>query len=79
MILDVRMPGMDGLELQQRLNDAGAAVPIIFVTAHDYSAKRQQAINAGAVEFLSKPFDASALVAAVETALARRRACPQQT
>jgi FixJ family two-component response regulator len=69
LILDVRMPGMSGLELQRRLKSSDAGVPIIFVTAHDDKTIRRQAIEAGAVEFLSKPFEASALVSAVQTAL----------
>jgi len=72
IILDVRMPGMDGLELQRRLNASNAGVPIIFVTAHDDATSRRSAIEAGAVDFLSKPFEANALVATVQTALARR-------
>src|SRR5215469_6068697 len=62
IVLDVWMPGMNGLELQRRLNTSGADVPIIFITAHDDALIRRQAMNAGAVEFLSKPFQADALV-----------------
>jgi FixJ family two-component response regulator len=62
---------MDGLELQRRLKLSDFSVPIIFVTAHDDEANRQQAIEAGAVDFLRKPFGASALMAAVQTALTR--------
>jgi CheY-like chemotaxis protein len=72
IILDVRMPGMDGLELQQRLNASHAGVPIIFVTAHDDAGSRRLAIEAGAVDFLIKPFEASALMTTVDTALTRR-------
>lgn len=72
LILDVRMPGIDGLELQRRLNASGAGVPIIFVTAHDDITNRRQALAAGALDFLCKPFDAGALVAAVENARSRR-------
>jgi CheY-like chemotaxis protein len=71
VILDVRMPGMDGLELQRRLNASDAGVPIIFVTAHDDAMSRRRAIQAGAVDFLSKPFEASLLMTTVETALTR--------
>jgi FixJ family two-component response regulator len=71
LILDVRMPGMDGLELQRRLNDSSAGVPIIFITAHDDARSRRRAIDGGALDFLCKPFEANALVAAVQTALAR--------
>ena len=70
LILDVRMPGMSGLDLQRRLKSSESAVPIIFITAHDDNANRRQAIDAGAVDFFGKPFEAAALVAAVRTALA---------
>lgn len=69
LILDVRMPGMDGLELQRRLNAGKARIPIIFISAHDDATRRRQATAAGAVFFLCKPFDASALIAAVKASL----------
>ena len=72
LILDVRMPGMDGLELQRRMNAAHSCIPIIFVTAHDDEIRRQQAIAAGAVDFLCKPYEASTLLAAVQGALSGR-------
>lgn len=72
LILDVRMPGIDGLELQRRLNAAESRVPIIFVTAHDDKTKRRKAIEAGAVEFFRKPFDANTLVGAIQMALRAR-------
>jgi FixJ family two-component response regulator len=65
------MPGIDGLELQSRLNDAKSGVPIIFVTAHDNTTYRKTAMAAGPVSFFRKPFDANAFVAAVQVALAR--------
>ena len=71
IILDVRMPGMDGLELQRRLNTSGAEVPIVFVTAYDDASSRRQAIEAGAVDFLSKPFETNTLLSTVEIALTR--------
>ena len=71
LILDIRMPGMDGLQLQHRLNDSGAGIPIIFLTAHDDAKSRRRAIDGGALDFLSKPFEANTLVAAVQTALTR--------
>jgi FixJ family two-component response regulator len=70
LILDVRMPGMSGLDLQRRLKSSESAVPVIFITAHDDNANRRQAIDAGAVDFFGKPFEAAALVDAVRTALA---------
>jgi FixJ family two-component response regulator len=71
LVLDIRMPGIDGLELQRRLIDAGAGIPIVFVTAHDEGMNRRRAIEAGALDFLSKPFDAARLVSAVHTAVIR--------
>jgi len=76
LILDVRMPGMSGLDLQRRLKSSDSAVPIIFITAHDDNAYRRQAIDAGAVDFFGKPFEADALVAAVQTALAGNKERP---
>ncbi len=67
------MPGIDGLELQRRLNEASSRVPIIFVTAHDDRAHQEKAIEAGAVNFFRKPFDAQAFVAAIQAALGRGR------
>jgi FixJ family two-component response regulator len=72
LILDLRMPGMGGLQLQRRLRSEQLYIPIVFVTAHDDSANRRQAMEAGAVEFLCKPFGASALVDAVQAALESR-------
>ena len=69
LILDVRMPGVDGLELQRRLNLAKSAVPIIFVTAHDDKAKQRTAIEAGAADFFHKPFKGDALLEAIQSAL----------
>jgi FixJ family two-component response regulator len=69
LVLDVRMPGIDGLELQRRLNAAQSHVPIIFVTAHDDKSYRTTAMDAGAVNFFHTPFEANAFVAAVQAAL----------
>lgn len=71
IVLDVRMPGMDGLELQRHLNASGAEVPIVFVTAHDDASSRRQAIEAGAVDFLNKPFETNTLLSTIETAVTR--------
>ena len=71
LILDVRMPGMDGLELQRRLTVMDSGIPIIFVTAHDDVTYRRQAIEAGAADFLRKPFEPAALVTAIQTVLAK--------
>ena len=61
------MPGIGGLELQGRLNRAESRVPIIFISAHDDGTARRKAMDAGAVDFFHKPFDAKALMAAIET------------
>jgi FixJ family two-component response regulator len=74
LILDVRMPGIDGLQLQRRLHDEGLLVPIIFVTAYDDSFVRRRAMECGAVDVLHKPFDATLFLAAVQTACAGRLA-----
>ena len=56
LIVDVQMPGMNGLQLQSHLAAAGLQIPIIFITAYDDKGSRQQAMQAGAVAFLGKPF-----------------------
>jgi FixJ family two-component response regulator len=74
MILDVRMPGRSGLELQRDLAAANRQVPIIFITAHADVPMTVQAMKGGAIEFLTKPFRPQDLLDAVETGLARDRA-----
>jgi FixJ family two-component response regulator len=69
LIADIRMPGMSGLELQAQLNTARCRIPTIFITAHGDAKMRMQALRAGAVEFLSKPFDDEALLESVRGAL----------
>jgi FixJ family two-component response regulator len=69
LIADVRMPGMSGLELQAELNAEGCRIPIIFITAHGDEKMRMQALRAGAVEFLAKPFDDQALLDSLRAAL----------
>jgi FixJ family two-component response regulator len=69
LIADIRMPGMSGLELQAKLNADNFRIPIIFITAHGDEKMRMQALRAGAVEFVAKPFDDDALVASVRAAL----------
>jgi len=71
LILDVRMPGMDGLELQRHLVNADQRIPIVFVTAHASDNERRQAMAGGAVDFLLKPFSEDALFAAIQEALKR--------
>jgi FixJ family two-component response regulator len=69
LILDLRMPGMDGLELQRNLLRANRRIPIIFVSARASEDERIQAIAGGAVEFLRKPFSEDALFSAIQAAL----------
>ena len=69
LIADIRMPGMSGLELQAKLNAENCRIPIIFITAHGDAKLRMQALRAGAVEFLAKPFDDEALLGSVRGAL----------
>jgi RNA polymerase sigma factor (sigma-70 family) len=73
LLLDLRMPGMGGLELQKQLVEAGHRLPIVFVTGHGDVPSSVQAMRRGAVDFLLKPFTDTALLAAVETALERDR------
>ena len=69
LITDIRMPGMSGLELQAKLNSEHCRIPIIFITAHGDTQMRMQALRAGAVEFLAKPFNDEALLETVRAAL----------
>ena len=69
LMLDVRMPGMDGLELQRFLNEAQRQIPIIFITAHATENAEQRARKAGAVDFLRKPVNDENLLSAIQTAL----------
>lgn len=62
---------MSGLELQHQLSVANYKIPIIFITAHGNGGERTQALNAGAIDFLYKPFSEEALLKAVNTALTR--------
>src|ERR1700751_2178121 len=73
LLLDVRMPGRSGLELQCDLAAANRLVPIIFVTAHADVPTSVQAMKAGAIEFLTKPFRPQDLIDAVKVGLARDR------
>ena len=70
LVLDVTMPGLDGLQLQRRLAEAGQALPIVFLTGHGDIPMTVQAIKSGAADFLTKPVSSQALLAAVRAALA---------
>jgi len=70
LISDIRMPGMTGLELQAKLVAEGRRTPIIFITAYGNARTRTQALEAGAVEFLVKPFDDERLIGTVRAVLA---------
>jgi FixJ family two-component response regulator len=69
VILDVRLPGMDGLELQRCLNAGQQKIPIIFITAQATESEEQRARKAGAVDFLRKPMNDKKLFGAIRTAL----------
>jgi len=69
LVADIRMPGMTGLELQAKLNAEHCRIPTIFITAHGDEKMRMQALRAGAVEFLAKPFDDEALLESIRAAL----------
>jgi FixJ family two-component response regulator len=71
LVLDVTMPGLDGLELQRRLAEMGQGLPIVFLTGHGDIPMSVRAMKAGATDFLTKPVPAQALVAAVRTAIER--------
>lgn len=70
-IVDVRMPEMNGLDLQKRLSDAGVSLPVIFITAYEDPGARAQAMQAGALAFLQKPFNDLSLMDAIYLALKR--------
>jgi FixJ family two-component response regulator len=73
LILDVRLPGMSGIELQKRLADADSTVPIIFVTAHGDASLRDLVMKSGAAGFLNKPVRSDALLREIHAALAKNR------
>ncbi len=71
ILLDVRMPEMDGLEVQAALNERGVTMPVIFLTGHADVTIAVRAMKAGAVDFLEKPFEKVALLSAIEAAFTR--------
>ena len=78
LILDVSLPGMSGLDFQQKLRNAGLQIPIIFVTGYGDIPMTVKAMKSGAVEFLTKPFEDQDLLDAVQQALARDSATRQE-
>jgi len=73
LVLDLRMTGMNGLDLLRHLAATGSRIPVIILTAHGDDETRQRSLQAGAVAFLTKPFQSATLLDAVRTALAARR------
>jgi FixJ family two-component response regulator len=69
LVLDVRLPGMSGLDVQSKLNEAGVQIPIIFITGHGDIPMTVKAMKSGAVEFLTKPFRDQDLIDAIQQAL----------
>jgi FixJ family two-component response regulator len=69
LITDVRMPGMDGIELQRVLNSRNCPIPVLFMTAYSNDALRQRVLAAGAVCLLEKPFDSEVIVRHLQEAL----------
>src|SRR2546422_5674376 len=78
LVLDVRLPGLSGLDLQRDLADPDAALPIIFLTGHGDIPMSVRAMKAGAVEFLTKPFREQDLLDAIRSAIERDRAARQE-
>ena len=73
VLLDIRMPGMDGLEVQQALREKGVALPVIIMTGHGDISVAVKAMKAGAVDFIEKPFDKAVLLSALEQGFSRLR------
>ena len=71
LVLDVRLPGMSGLTFQKELAKAGIGLPVIFITAYPDDKLRRQALDAGAVAFLHKPFQGTSIIECIERALGR--------
>lgn len=71
LILDIRLPGMNGIELQKKLNASGSKFPVIFITAYDDVQAEEEAIHSGAIAFLRKPFEDQLLLDAVRTSISQ--------
>src|SRR5512136_2270038 len=78
LVLDLQLPGLSGLDLQKRMAEVGLEIPIVFVTGHGNIPASVQAMKAGAVEFLTKPFDEEDLLRAMQEAIERDRRARQQ-
>src|ERR1700751_311663 len=78
LLLDIRVPGMSGLEGQSKLNETGAQIPIIFITSHGDIPMTVKAMKSGAVEFLTKPFRDQELIDAIQQALKNNAEVRQQ-
>jgi FixJ family two-component response regulator len=74
LVLDLRMPGMNGVDLLTHLSGTGSRIPAVILTAHGDDEARQRSLQAGAVAFLSKPFNGNVLIDVVRTALSRQTA-----
>jgi two-component system, LuxR family, response regulator FixJ len=71
LVLDIRLEGMSGVELQERLLAAGSTIPVVFMTGHDDASLRERAMRAGAVDYLRKPFDDESLLDAIKRSIGR--------
>jgi len=78
LVLDLQLPGLSGLDLQKRMPEVGLEIPIVFLTGHGDIPASVQAMKAGAVEFLTKPFDDEKLLQAIQEAVERDRRSRQQ-
>ena len=78
LVLDLQLPGLSGLDLQKRMAEVGLEIPIVFLTGHGNIPASVQAMKAGAVEFLTKPFDDKELLRAIQEAIERDRRTRQQ-
>jgi FixJ family two-component response regulator len=78
VVLDLQLPGLSGLDLQKRMAEAGLETPIVLLTGHGNIPASVQAIKAGAIEFLTKPFDEQDLLRAIQEAIERDRRTRQR-
>ena len=79
VVLDLHTPGMNGLEVQRCIEQAGVQVPVIVITGHDEPETRAQCLSAGATDYLCKPFNDKELLAAIQRAMALARHPPKRT